>query len=512
MTQHPAAARRIEAPRARRTAAGPRPQLPGRPRHRGDAADHRRRTSHPAHRDRSERRLVDGTPRGRGRISVSAHSRPGSAGTSAWHRWTTCVRPGSGRCGSALDGRVLPADQRAGAGPAPRVRAPRPVRVGVPRALRRDPGARPCAAPGTAGHDGRMADPRAGQPAQPQDLVDLSHLVTAYYTGVPDPDDVDQQVAFGTSGHRGSSLKTSFNETHILATTQAICDYRREQGFDGPLFIGRDTHGLSEPAWASALEVLAANDVQVLVDARDAYTPTPARLARDHHRERRPLDRLGARRRHRGDALAQPAERRRLQVQPAARRAGRHRRHQGDRGAGQRADPRRRSRTCRRIPFERARAAVGSYDFLGAYVDDLPSVVDLAAIKEAGVRIGADPLGGASVALLGRDRRPARARADRGQPAGRRDVAVHDARLGRQDPDGLLLPVGDGVAGAQEGRVRRRDRQRRGRRPARHRHAGRRADEPEPLPRGRDPVPLRRRPVRAGRRARGSARRWCRAR
>ena len=115
-----------------------------------------------------------------------------------------------------------------------------------------------------------MSDPRAGQPAEPSDLVDVAHLVTAYYTGVPDPDDLDQQVAFGTSGHRGSSLRTAFNETHILATTQAICDYRREQGYDGPLFIGRDTHGLSEPAWATALEVLAANDVTVLVDAATA--------------------------------------------------------------------------------------------------------------------------------------------------------------------------------------------------------------------------------------------------
>ena len=121
-----------------------------------------------------------------------------------------------------------------------------------------------------------MADSRAGQPAQPSDLVDVAHLVTAYYTLTPDPDDVDQQVAFGTSGHRGSSLKTAFNEAHILATTQAIVDYRRAQGFDGPLFMGRDTHGLSEPAWASALEVLAANDVTVLVDDRDGYTPTPA--------------------------------------------------------------------------------------------------------------------------------------------------------------------------------------------------------------------------------------------
>ena len=120
-----------------------------------------------------------------------------------------------------------------------------------------------------------MTDPRAGTTAEPSDLVDVAHLVTSYYTGVPDPADPDQRVAFGTSGHRGSSLDTAFNETHIVATTQAICDYRSRQGYDGPLFVGRDTHGLSEPAWASALEVLAANDVTVLVDDRD-----PARQPR----------------------------------------------------------------------------------------------------------------------------------------------------------------------------------------------------------------------------------------
>ena len=121
-----------------------------------------------------------------------------------------------------------------------------------------------------------MSDPRAGSVAAPSDLVDVAHLVTAYYTGEPDPSNPDQRVAFGTSGHRGSSLNTAFNETHIVATTQAICDYRKQQGYDGPLFVGRDTHALSEPAWASALEVLAANDVTVMVDDRDGYTPTPA--------------------------------------------------------------------------------------------------------------------------------------------------------------------------------------------------------------------------------------------
>src|SRR3712207_1481904 len=121
-----------------------------------------------------------------------------------------------------------------------------------------------------------MTSPRAGQPAQPIDLVDVPALVSAYYTVEPDPAEPAQQVVFGTSGHRGSSFDAAFNEAHILATTQAICEYRAEQGTDGPLFIGRDTHGLSEPAWATALEVLAANDVTVLVDAGDRYAPTPA--------------------------------------------------------------------------------------------------------------------------------------------------------------------------------------------------------------------------------------------
>ena len=117
---------------------------------------------------------------------------------------------------------------------------------------------------------------RAGQPATPADLVDVAGLVTAYYAQHPDPAEPGQQVSFGTSGHRGSALRLSFNEDHIAATTQAICDYRARSGISGPLFIGRDTHALSEPAFATALEVLAANDVQVLTDSRDGYTPTPS--------------------------------------------------------------------------------------------------------------------------------------------------------------------------------------------------------------------------------------------
>ncbi|KQW47899.1 phosphoglucomutase [Nocardioides sp. Root1257] len=241
-----------------------------------------------------------------------------------------------------------------------------------------------------------MSNHRAGQPAQPSDLVDVAHLVTAYYTGVPDPEDPDQQVAFGTSGHRGSSLRTAFNETHILATTQAIVDYRREQGYDGPLFIGRDTHGLSEPAWATALEVLAANDVTVLVDADDRYTPTPAV---SHAIIRANGGRTS------GSGLADG-----IVVTPS---------HNPPSDGGFKYNPPhggpadsdatsviaaraneligRGLAGVQRVPFARARAAASAYDFLGTYVDDLPHVVDLAAIKEAGVRIGADPLGGASV-------------------------------------------------------------------------------------------------------------------
>jgi len=245
-----------------------------------------------------------------------------------------------------------------------------------------------------------MADPRAGTLAQPSDLVDVAHLVTAYYTLEPDPDDVDQQVVFGTSGHRGSSLNTAFNEAHIAATTQAICDYRREQGYDGPLFLGRDPHGLSEPAWATAIEVLVANDVTVLVDDRDGYTPTPGV---SHAIIRANSGRTA------GAGLADG-----IVVTPS---------HNPPYDGGFKYNPphggpadtdatkviaaraneliRANLEGVQRIAFSRARAACTAYDFLGTYVDDLPSVVDIDAIRQAGVRIGADPLGGASVAYWG---------------------------------------------------------------------------------------------------------------
>ncbi len=243
-----------------------------------------------------------------------------------------------------------------------------------------------------------MNDPRAGQVAAASDLVDVAHLVTDYYTGEPDPSDPDQRVAFGTSGHRGSSLANAFNEAHILATTQAICDYRKGQGYDGPLFLGRDTHGLSEPAWSTALEVLAGNDVTVLVDDRDGYTPTPA-VSHAILRANR-----GS-----GSGTADGIVVTPSHNPPADGGFKYNPPHGGPADSDATswiADTANRYLEAdldgvRRVPFARARAAAGAYDFLGTYVDDLPSVLDLDRVREVGVRIGADPLGGASVGYWG---------------------------------------------------------------------------------------------------------------
>jgi phosphoglucomutase len=251
-----------------------------------------------------------------------------------------------------------------------------------------------------------MTSDRAGQQARPEDLVDVAHLVTAYYTQRPDAEDIDQQVAFGTSGHRGSSLRTSFNEDHILATTQAIVDYRRERGFDGPLFLARDTHGLSEPAWATAIEVLVANDVTVLVDSDDGYTPTPAlshAVLRANRGKVRAVDDLTASGLADGIVVTpshNPPQDGGFKYNPP---------HGGPAdsdatkaiAAGANAYIAAGLAGVQRIPFGRARAAAQSYDFLGTYVDDLPAVVDLDRVRSAGVRIGADPLGGAAVDYWG---------------------------------------------------------------------------------------------------------------
>jgi phosphoglucomutase len=242
------------------------------------------------------------------------------------------------------------------------------------------------------------ANPRAGQPALPEDLVDLPHLLTAYYTVNPDPDNIDQQVVFGTSGHRGSSLDGAFNEAHILATTQAIVEYRAAQGTTGPLFIGRDTHGLSEPAWVSALEVLAANDVVAMIDSADRYTPTPA-VSHAILAFNRGLT----------SGLADG-----IVVTPS---------HNPPRDGGFKYNPpnggpadtdatgaiakraneilRGGLKDVKRIPLARALQSVQRHDYLDAYISDLPNVVDIHAIRAQKIRIGADPLGGASVDYWG---------------------------------------------------------------------------------------------------------------
>lgn len=245
-----------------------------------------------------------------------------------------------------------------------------------------------------------MTSPRAGQRATSEDLVDVAALEHAYFDQHPDPSDEAQRVSFGTSGHRGSALNTTFNEDHIVATSQAICEYRASHAIDGPLFLGADTHALSAPATISALEVFAANGVTVLIDSHDRFTPTPAvsRAILQHNEGR-------------GSGLADG-----VVVTPS---------HNPPGDGGFKYNPpdggpagteitgwvqdranellAGRLEGVRRVTHAQALAAdtTGRYDFLDEYVAALPRVVDLDAIREAGVRIGADPLGGASVDYWG---------------------------------------------------------------------------------------------------------------
>ncbi|MCY1160190.1 MAG: alpha-D-glucose phosphate-specific phosphoglucomutase [Citricoccus sp.] len=243
---------------------------------------------------------------------------------------------------------------------------------------------------------------RAGTVALPEDLVDLDALLAAYAQRHPDPSDPAQRVSFGTSGHRGSSLKTSFNEDHIAAITQAIVEYRAAQGITGPLLMGRDTHALSGPAQDTALEVLMGNGVRTLIDSRDGYTPTPAVshaiLVLNDYRTR-------------GQGLADGIVITPSHNPPADGGFKYNPPHGGPADtdatdwianranellAGGLAD-------VRRIPLAEAKRheALGTYDFRDRYVTDLPKVVDLDAIRRAKVRIGADPMGGASVEYWG---------------------------------------------------------------------------------------------------------------
>src|SRR5512143_4064876 len=236
---------------------------------------------------------------------------------------------------------------------------------------------------------------RAGRPADPSILVDVAGLVGAYYDRRPDPSIPAQRVAFGTSGHRGSALDTAFNEAHIVATTEAICRHRQTQGIDGPLFSGRDTHALSEPAFRSALEVMGAHGLDVRVDAADGYTPTPviSHAILTHNRDRRE---------HLADGIVvtpshNPPEDGGFKYNPP---------NGGPADTdvtgwiGEQANALLATAVeeVERVPFERARAAAGPHDYLGTYVGDLGAVIDMDAIRASGLRLGVDPLGGASVA------------------------------------------------------------------------------------------------------------------
>ena len=237
---------------------------------------------------------------------------------------------------------------------------------------------------------------RAGTVALPEDLVDLSELLEAYASRTPDLSDPGQRVAFGTSGHRGSSLKSSFNDAHIAAITQAIVEYRAQEGTTGPLFMGQDTHALSAVAQDTALQVLAANGVTVLLDSRDGYTPTPALshaiLTYNKDRERDLADGIVITPSHNppadGGFKYNPTHGGPADTDATGWIADR----ANELLEGGNAD-------VKRLPLEEARAAetTQSFDYLDSYVSALPEIIDLEAIKRAGVRIGADPMGSASV-------------------------------------------------------------------------------------------------------------------
>ena len=238
--------------------------------------------------------------------------------------------------------------------------------------------------------------PLAGKPPDAGMLINVPRLITAYYTDVPDPSIPAQRVAFGTSGHRGSALQKAFNEWHILATTQAICRYRRLNHIDGPLFLGMDTHALSVPAFASSLEVLAANDVEVMIAAGDEYTPTPAvsHAILTYNRGRKtgladgivitpshnPPDDGGFKY---NPPNGGPAETDATDWIQAAAKQFLETALEG----------------VKRIPFERALhlSTTHRHDFRDAYVNDLANVIDMDSISDAKVNIGVDPLGGAGV-------------------------------------------------------------------------------------------------------------------
>jgi phosphoglucomutase len=244
-------------------------------------------------------------------------------------------------------------------------------------------------------------DPLAGQPAPRSSLVDIPKLVSAYYTGLPDPAEVAQRVAFGTSGHRGNSFDHSFNEWHVLAITQAICDYRAAKGIDGPLFIGIDTHALSEPALRSALEVLAANGVDTLLAANDEYTPTPAVshaiITHNLGRSSKLADGIVVTPSH------NPPDNGGFKYNPTNGGPAGEDITKGVQDAAN-AYIANKLQGVRRMTYAKALLAPTTHrhDYIGLYVADLGNAIDMAAIQGSRVRLGVDPLGGAGVHYWGR--------------------------------------------------------------------------------------------------------------
>jgi phosphoglucomutase len=283
-----------------------------------------------------------------------------------------------------------------------------------------------------------IISPHAGQPADPTMLVNVPRLLTAYYSGIPDPSVPSQRVAFGTSGHRGSSFTTSFNEAHILAITQAICEFRTSQGTDGPLFLGMDTHALSEPALASALEVLAAHGVTTMVAVEDEYTPTPvishAILTYNRGRTSGLGDGIVVTPSHNpphdGGFKYNPPN-----GGPADTAATTWIQDRANELLGSAAP------AVKRIPLAKALASSTTHrhDFLSAYIADLGEVVDLQAIHHSQLTLGVDPLGGAGVHYWGRIAERYGLEPHRRQRGGRSHFPLHDCGLGRPDPHGSIL-------------------------------------------------------------------------
>ena len=249
----------------------------------------------------------------------------------------------------------------------------------------------------------------AGKTVPPSMLVNIPKLITAYFAGKPDPAVPSQRVAFGTSGHRGSAFDTAFNEAHILAISQAICDHRRQRGITGPLFIGIDTHALSEPALVSALEVFAANGLDMMIDAQGGYTPTPvishAILTYNRNRTSGLADGVVITPSHNppqdGGFKYNPPN-----GGPADTDMTSAIEHTANAMLGREA--RRRAAACPTTRAIQTASCIGT-TISGPYVADLGSVIDMEAIRCSGVTIGIDPLGGASVPYLAADHRPLQA-------------------------------------------------------------------------------------------------------